>query len=148
MKIRELKNTELDLLLALYKDLHDEDEPVSAEAAEHTWREIQANPRLKYFGAFEGDSLLSCCTIAVIPNLTRACRPYGLIENVVTRMDRRRQGLGKKLLQQVLDYAWSQDCYKVMLMTGRLDENTFRFYEAAGFDRSAKQGFVAKPGDQ
>ena len=37
-------------------------------------------------------------------------------------------------------------CYKVMLLTGRLDAATFRFYENAGFDRHGKQAFVAKPG--
>lgn len=39
------------------------------------------------------------------------------------------------------------DCYKVMLMTGRRDEATLRFYEAAGFSRNAKQAFVAKHPD-
>ncbi|MDM0009985.1 transposase [Variovorax sp. J22G73] len=34
--------------------------------------------------------------------------------------------------------------YKVMLMTGRKDEATFRFYEAAGFNRDDKQAFIAK----
>ena len=33
---------------------------------------------------------------------------------------------------------------KVMLMTGRLNEETFRFYEPVGFDRNAKQAFVIK----
>ena len=41
--------------------------------------------------------------------------------------------------------AWSRACYTVMLMTGRLDEAMLRFYEAAGFDRHAKQAFIAKP---
>jgi hypothetical protein len=43
-----------------------------------------------------------------------------------------------------LDFAWSQGCYKVMLMTGRKDEATFRFYESAGFSRDGKQAFIAK----
>ena len=41
--------------------------------------------------------------------------------------------------------AWRERCYKVMLMTGRKDEHTLRFYEQAGFDRHGKQAFVAKP---
>lgn len=35
--------------------------------------------------------------------------------------------------------------YKVMLLTGRKDEGTFKFYESAGFDRHTKQAFVARP---
>jgi hypothetical protein len=33
-----------------------------------------------------------------------------------------------------------------MLLTGRKDEGTYRFYESIGFDRHAKQAFLAKPG--
>jgi hypothetical protein len=31
-----------------------------------------------------------------------------------------------------------------MLLTGRKDESIYRFYESAGFDRYAKQAFLAK----
>ena len=89
--------------------------------------------------------MVASCTLTVIPNLTRACRPYGVIENVVTHAAHRNQGWGRALLQHALAHAWRERCYKVMLMTGRKDENTLRFYEQAGFDRHGKQAFVAKP---
>ena len=63
----------------------------------------------------------------------------------VTHASHRRRGYGREVLHQALEEAWSLGCYKVMLLTGRKDEATFRFYEAAGFDRNAKQAFVAKP---
>jgi len=44
-----------------------------------------------------------------------------------------------------LEYAWKKGCYKAMLMTGRLDEGIFNFYESSGFSRHEKQAFVAKP---
>ncbi|MBI5604401.1 MAG: GNAT family N-acetyltransferase [Deltaproteobacteria bacterium] len=72
-------------------------------------------------------------------------RPYGLIENVVTHKNYRRRGHGKAVLHHALNYAWSKGCYKVMLLTGRKDESTYRFYESAGFDQNAKQAFLAKP---
>jgi hypothetical protein len=49
------------------------------------------------------------------------------------------------MLKHALAYAWSVESYKVMLMTGRKDESTLRFYQAAGFDRHGKQAFIAKP---
>ena len=100
---------------------------------------------LKYFGVVDSGRLVSACNIALIPNLTRSCRAYGVIENVVTHPDCRRRGYGKAVLQAALDFAWSKGCYKVMLMTGRLDEGTFSFYESAGFKRNEKQAFLAKP---
>jgi hypothetical protein len=32
-----------------------------------------------------------------------------------------------------------------MLLTGRLDLETFKFYESVGFKRHTKQAFIAKP---
>jgi len=101
--------------------------------------------RYRYLGAFAGSKLVASCTLTVIPNLTRGCRPYGVIENVVTHADHRRQGHGRAVLNEALRQAWAEGCYKVMLLTGRKDEATLHFYESAGFDPSAKQAFIAKP---
>lgn len=146
MDVRELDVSELSSLLRLYRHLHAQDDPLPDIAAvEAVWRELMASPRHKYFGAYADGQLVSSCTLTVIPNLTRGCRSYGVIENVVTDARYRRQGLAKAVLDQALACAWSADCYKVMLMTGRKDEATWRFYESAGFDRQAKQAFIAKP---
>jgi ribosomal protein S18 acetylase RimI-like enzyme len=146
LNIRELQSHDLQSLLGLYAHLHEHDEPPpSPEIAEAVWSEALANPRIKYFGGFASGLLVSSCTLTVIPNLTRACRPYGVIENVVTHVAHRGQGWGKAVLTRALGDAWSQDCYKVMLLTGRKEEATLRFYEKAGFDQHGKQAFVAKP---
>ena len=146
MNIREIQSHELQLLLELYAHLHERDDPPASTAdAEAVWSEALSNPRIKYFGGFASGSLVSSCTLTVIPNLTRACRPYGVIENVVTHAAYRGQGWGKAVLMHALDDAWRQNCYKVMLLTGRKDEATLRFYEQAGFDRHAKQAFIARP---
>lgn len=147
MKIRPIQAGELHELLALYAHLHDKDSPLpQAAVIDAVWQELMQSTRNKYFGCYVDGMLISSCTIAVIPNLTRGCRPYGLIENVVTHASHRRMGYGQALLAHTLDFAWSAGCYKVMLMTGRTDAATLQFYESAGFDRHAKQAFIAKPG--
>jgi GNAT superfamily N-acetyltransferase len=145
MNIRAIEIDDLQELLDLYADLHVDETPVSVGEAEPVWRDIQVNPDIMYFGAYVDDVLVSSCHIVIVPNLTRSCRPYGLIENVVTRKGFRRQGYGKGILEHALRQAWSRNCYKVMLMTGRLDEETFAFYQAAGFSKQGKQAFVARP---
>jgi GNAT superfamily N-acetyltransferase len=146
MSMRPIHPSELKDLLALYADLHQSDAPLpEPSVVQAVWQELMANPRCKYFGYYIGTSLVSSCTITVIPNLTRGCLPYGVIENVVTHASYRRQGYGKAALAHALSHAWSVGCYKVMLLTGRKDEATFQFYESAGFDRHAKQAFIAKP---
>ncbi len=144
MEIRKLLQSELSDILKLYRHLHDADDPLPPdEAVTKAWEQIRKDENHTVFGVFEGSVLISFCVLCIIPNLTSGCRPYGVIENVVTHPDFRRRGFGKAVLRHALDHAWGRGCYKVMLLTGRKDEGTFRFYESAGFDRNAKQAFLA-----
>jgi len=146
MRIDSIPAHDLDALLALYAHLNPADAPLPERpAVEAVWHELLASPRIKHFGVYVGNTLVSTCTLSVAPNLTRACRPYGLVENVVTHPNHRNRGHGKAVLTHALSFAWSQGCYKVMLLTGSKRESVYRFYEAAGFDRNEKQAFVARP---
>ena len=145
MEIRELTITELDDLLGLYRHLHAKDDPRPPRLeVEAIWQAIHKNHDLKYFGVFVEGKLVSSCAIAIVPNLTRGCRPYGVIENVVTNADFRRRGYGLAVLEHSLAWAWKKNCYKVMLLTSRKDKGTLAFYEKAGFDGKAKHAFLAK----
>lgn len=144
--VRPIEKDELVKLLALYKHLHKDDVPLDIDhRLEALWNEILDNPLLYYLvGEIDGQ-LISSCTLAIIPNLTRGARPYGLIENVVTHREYRGRGFGTRILRHALQVAWDSDCYKVMLLTGRKDKATLRFYEKAGFKRGVKTGFIAYP---
>ena len=146
MDIRALNPDELGLLLDLYQHLHDRDDPLPGpERVQAIWNAICADENHHIFGVFEQEQLVAACVLNIILNLTRGCRPYGLIENVITHPDFRRRHMGRALLDHGLSFAWARGCYKVMLLTGRKDEGVFQFYESAGFDRNAKQAFLAKP---
>jgi GNAT superfamily N-acetyltransferase len=139
--LRDLGVDDLDALLALYRQLHLRDEPSpEREVAEAALR----HPGLHHFGGFAGTELVASCNLAIIPNLTRGGRPYGVIENVVTDAAHRRQGWGATLLRHAREQAWAQGCYKVVLTTSRKDEATLAFYEHCGFDRHDKTAFVAR----
>lgn len=145
--IRILKPDDLILLLDLYGHMHETDDPLPGkEVIDTVWSEIMSGGCFIYFGGFIDGLLVTSCNMTVIPNLTRGCRPYGLIENMVTHSQYRRRGFGTALLHAALSYAWSKNCYKVMLMTGRKDKATLHFYESAGFDPEGKKAFIAKPG--
>ena len=143
--IRKIRQDELPSLLSLYRHLHSSDsELIVTTDVERLWHRIFADSQSHYLVADVAGQIVSSCTLAIILNLTRGARPYGLIENVVTHPDFRRRGIGTRILQSALELAWEQDCYKVMLLTGRKDEATFRFYQQAGFEAGVKTGFVAR----
>ena len=149
MEVHQVGASELKDLLALYKYLHDADDPLpNAATVEAVWQELLGNPRYKYFGGYVGGKLIASCALTVVPNLTRGCRPYGVIENVVTHADHRKQGHGKAVLAEALSFAWSQGCYKVMLMTGRSDPAVLAFYESCGFVRGKTAFQIRQPPDQ
>ena len=144
-EIRELQKGDLDVLLEAYRDLQPGDAPLPPRPQlESMWAEILVDPRLAYLGAFAGPRLVATCTAVVVPNLTRGGRPYGLIENVWTAPDRRREGLGAAVVQKMLDHCWGANCYKVMLLSGHQRHGAHEFYERLGFDKNAKQGFVIR----
>jgi len=143
--IREAVESDLAAVLFLYTHMHDADEKAEGRALERAWLEILADPRTRLFILEDGGVPVSSCVLHILPNLTRGARPYGLIENVVTRREYRNRGFGTALLTRVLECAWEENCYKVMLLTGRREQSVFRLYEKAEFVRGAKEGLIAYP---
>jgi GNAT superfamily N-acetyltransferase len=144
MLIRTVHPDELPALLDLYTHLHPVDVPLPGDLVlRQVWADILNDPKMHCLvGELDG-LLIASCTLAIIPNLTRGARPYGLIENVVTRSEYRRKGFGTQLLRSALEIAWDMNCYKVMLLTGSKRKETLDFYERAGFQRGFKTGFIA-----
>ncbi|MHC5739173.1 GNAT family N-acetyltransferase [Nostoc sp.] len=142
--VRLITRDELPQLLALYHHLNPDDTPLpDDDILQSIWDNILRDPRLYYIVADFANRLVATCNLSIVPNLTRGARPYGIIENVVTHPDYRRQGLGTRVLHYALALAWQQQCYKVMLLSGSKREETLHFYEKAGFKRGVKTGFVA-----
>jgi GNAT superfamily N-acetyltransferase len=143
---REIKPDERDQLLELHQHLNPDDLPLPDESeVEAKWQEILADKKIHCVVAEDAGKLVASCVLIVIPNLTRGAKPYGLIENVVTHAEYRKKGIGRAILQYALSSAWEHQCYKVMLLTGRKDEATLRFYENSGFIGGVKTGFIAYP---
>lgn len=140
---RLIRYDELGKLLSLYRHLHPEDPDVrDSETVELLWNEIFNDPNLYYLVIEDRGEIISSCTIAIIKNLTRNLRPYGLIENMITHPNYRNKGLGTKVLHKAVEIAKENNCYKIMLLTGSKSEDTLRFYEQAGFVQGVKTGFV------
>ena len=141
--VRLLRREELDSLLELYRVLHPGDPDARNDPRLMSlWEEISNNPYLFYPVVEVDGRIVSSCTLAIVKNLTRGLRPYGVIENVITHPDYRKKGYGTMVLRKAMDIAREKECYKVMLLTGQKDEDTLKFYEQAGFTRGIKTGFI------
>ena len=139
--MRSAAQDDLPGVLNLYRHLHPDDPRLETAVAERIWSTLLTSGFMTVIVAEAAGLLVSSCTLAIVPNLSRSGRSYGLIENVVTHADYRRLGLGHRVLAHALDVAWKADCYKVSLATGSKREATLRFYERAGFHRGSKTYF-------
>lgn len=142
--VRTATDDDLPQLLNLYRHLHPHDPELDTAAAERVWSNLLASGFTTVIVAQAAELLVSSCTLAIVPNLSRGGRSYGVIENVVTHADHRRLGLGRRILAHALDIADRADCYKVLLATGSKRETTLRFYEGAGFERGGKTYFEVR----
>lgn len=140
--IREIRQLELEELLNLYTHLHETDIPPESPARDALWKALLADPNYHIIVAEVDGRLCASCTLVVVPNLTRGLRPYGVVENVVTRREYRRRGLASACLNRARELAQAAGCYKLMLLTGAKDASILRFYEQAGYRGRDKTAFV------
>ncbi|MCF1448858.1 GNAT family N-acetyltransferase [Agrobacterium vitis] len=131
--IRRATFDDLEALLALYKDLSSNNDFTDVERVHNTYAAILSHPGLTVFMALDRERPVATASLLRTPNLTRGCRPYALIENVVSAATHRGQGYGRAVVLHAIDAAWNADCYKVMLLTGSTRPEIHRFYEACGF---------------
>ena len=139
MTVRTLTSSDWPAAEPLYWELTKS----GAVADAARFAEVLAHPGTQVAGKWVDGQLVSMATLHILPNMTYAGRPYGLVENVVTARDNQRQGYGRDVLDYLTTLAQEADCYKIMLLTGRA-RAARGFYEAAGFSADDKWGMTIR----
>lgn len=140
--IREAEKTDLEGLLKLYTQLHDNPFPEVDKRISDIWENMINDPFHHVIVAEENGIIVSSCICVVIPNLTHDQRPYALIENVITHKEYRCRGLATACLDYARNAAIAHGCYKIMLLTGSKEKSTLDFYEHSGYNRNDKTAFI------
>lgn len=140
--IREINEHDLQGLLKLYMQLHDNPMPEFTEELKGLWQGILKNVNHHIIVAEEDGKIVSSCVCVIIPNLTHNQQPYAFVENVITDEAYRGKGLATACLNYAKELALKANCYKLMLLTSSKKESTLRFYENAGYNRNDKTAFI------
>lgn len=140
--IREAVKDDLNGLLTLYMQLHDNPFPDINDRINSIWDSIISDPNHHIIVSEEDGMIVSSCVCVIIPNLTRGQRPYAFIENVITDEKWRKKGLATACLNYARDIAVNENCYKMMLLTGSKEQSTLDFYERAGYNKNDKTAFI------
>jgi GNAT superfamily N-acetyltransferase len=135
---------DLDALLALFaaSDVSRSAEPRAR--AEQIWAEMLAREGVFVFVSDADSRIVSTCMLITTPNLLRGGRQFGIVENVATHPDFPGRGHGRAVIAAALAEAWKQDCYQVLMQSGRADPRVHRFYEACGFVPGLRTAYCAR----
>lgn len=140
--IREADKNDLKEILELYLYLHETKIPEDSEHLRATWEQIICDEN-HHLIVYETDGkIVASCVCVIIPNLTRNVRSYAFIENVVTHKDYRKKGYATACLNYAKQLAETNNCYKMMLLTGSKEKETLDFYRNAGYNSSDKTAFI------
>ncbi len=142
IEIREARKTDLKHLLALYTQLNNNQMPILDENLEQLWKDILSDPNHHIIVGIIEEKIVSSCVLIIIKNLTHNQRPYALIENVITSEECRGKGYATAILNFAKTIAESENCYKIVLMTGSKKESTSNFYKRVGYNDKDKTAFI------
>ena len=94
---------------------------------------IAADPNQLLLVATDGDTVVGCLQISVIPGLSRKGMVRGQIESVRVASGHRGGGIGRAMIEFAVDECRRRACGSVQLTTDKSRHAAHRFYERLGF---------------
>jgi len=144
MEIRKLEKSEIDSLLELYKHYTSEDNlpDLSEQTKSQIWDAVTQNPCINYFVMKTENTIIASCILTITPSFIRGGKAFGFIEHVVVHKDHRQKGYASNILKHTIDYAWTNECTEVMLLSGSKNLVAHQLYRKMDFDENRKKGFI------
>lgn len=130
MKIRKIELKDLDRVFELLNELYES--KLKYERFKEIYHLKLKDTNSYYIVAILKNRIVGILTSEIQVKLHRA-KKQSFIEDLIVDKEYRRQGIGKALLQNAIDYAKENDCEVIELTSYIKNENAHRFYENSGF---------------
>ena len=105
----------------------------NSQAYEQAFAEIECDPNNMVHVAEDDGVIIGCVQVTFIANLSFEGGRRALIEAVRIADSHQGQGLGKRLMEHVIDLARQRGCKIVQLTSNKERPDAIRFYEQLGF---------------
>ena len=137
-QIRKAKQEDLKNIINLLNQLSptsNENKETNLEFLNLILQKITNNENY-FLCAFESNNkLLGTGMLLIQMNLSHQGRPYGHIENVVVDKQQQGKGIGKKIINHLIEIAKQKNCYKVIL---NCEKHNIPFYEKSGMKETGE----------
>ena len=131
IEIRDAISDDLVRICEIYSDAFG-----YTEAPEVHWWKILEDRNITYRVVTIDKKIVGVASLITINKLIRSGNRMGLIEDVVVTKEARGHGIGKMLIEDLLELSVEKKCYKTILNCS--DEN-IKFYEKCGMYRAENQ---------
>src|ERR1700693_85492 len=141
--VRRAQQADLDVILSLYEELAERTitaAPADRTSAAPLLAKILADPMRELAVAIVDGQLVGPADLFVVANLTHRGEPWAIVENVIVTSTARRAGVGRKLMEHLIELARAAGCYKLQLISGKHRAEAHAFYRSLGLDAVA-EGF-------
>ena len=135
--VRKAAVRDIPRILELYEELTEKKQDISPAKAKRIFNQINALSDGKLLVAEKDGVVSGTLYIQVIPNLSHDGTPYAIIENVVVDKRFHKQGIGRRLMDDALNFAREAGCYKVQLLSMKKRLDAHQFYRTLDFEDSA-----------
>ena len=126
VKIRTAKYEDLESICDIYTEAFDG----RTEPSVRQWWNILDNDHYHYYVAEYQGNVVGVASLIVLNKLIRSGNRVGLIEDVAVSKHSGSRGVGRKLIEKLLEVSIEKRCYKTILNCA---EDVVGFYEKCGF---------------
>ena len=130
MKIRELEYADYNQVIEIWK------KSFSNNFDKNINTTYLSDPSSVTLVSVDNDTITGVASLHIIKKLTRT---LGLIEDVAVNENYRGKGIGKKLVEKLIEIASEKGCDKTVLNSS---EKNSEFYEKIGFEKNEIQMII------
>lgn len=111
----------------------DEEEVLTLDEALKIWQRMKEYPYYKIFVVEDNKVLIGTCSLIIIDNLGHLGTKLAVAESMIVSKKYRGRGVGRELMQFIMELTKEEKCYKLMLSSNKKRVLAHKFYEQLGF---------------
>ncbi len=139
MEIKPISESDLNELIALQKELIDEEADIGR--MQELLPVILKDSNYYLIGVRKEGRLVGSLVGIVCHDLFGRCIPFMVVENVIVAKEARQQGIGTKLMESIEAIATDKSCRYIMLVSAAVRTTARDFYHALGYNSTQYSGF-------